>query len=107
MVRPVNEFRGRVPLRILWRNEMVPRDPAGNSTEPPFGIDIVITRAQQRGEYYDIWFAPVPAQPAYPGHLASDPSPHALPGEESASCGHPGRDGYCDTPGCWSQRPAR
>jgi len=30
--------------------------------------------------------------------------PHAIPGEQAAPCGHPGRDGYCDTAGCWCKR---
>ena len=33
-------------------------------------------------------------------------TPHAIPGEPAAPCGHPGRDGYCDTAGCWCQRNA-
>lgn len=31
-------------------------------------------------------------------------TPHAIHGEETAPCGHPGRDGFCDERDCWGRR---
>jgi hypothetical protein len=53
-------------MAIIWRNELHPHEPPGPfATEPPPGT-IEITRVEEAGDNYRIWYAPVPARPAAP-----------------------------------------
>jgi hypothetical protein len=54
-------------IAIIWRNEFRMRElPGSFAADPPPGT-IEITRVEEAGGRYHIWYAPVPAVPAPDG----------------------------------------
>jgi hypothetical protein len=55
---------------IIWRSEAAIYPPESTAGPPPGTVEI--TRVEESGENYHVWFAPVPAVPAG-GDMPPDP----------------------------------